>query len=336
MDWRILGAIGGLVAIVTVVFVPRRIAARNLFGDNHAARLGVENEVRRTIIQMLGGSFVLVSVFFTYETVRISQQSLALAERGQVTERFTRAIDQMGSDQIDVATGGIYALGQLARESKTEHSQVMEILVAFIHRHSSQDAFADCPGVSPTVPADVQAALTVIGERNTTFDPPGTVIDLGQLDLSGADFSRGNYDEVDFRGSCLYQAAFDGASLRGADFSTLYLTNGGAQRLAGTDLTDATFRGADAQEARFAGTVMLNVTMTEADLSEGDLSNAVFGDSGGANLGIANLRGVDLSGANLEGADLAGADLRGADLGGAIVTSRQLGHADTDESTILP
>jgi hypothetical protein len=126
VDVRILGAVGAVVAVLAIAVIPRRLAPRHLFENNHAARLGVENEIRRTIIQMLGGSFVLASVFFTYETVRIGQQTLTLTERGQITERFTRAIDQIGSGELDVATGGIYALGQIARESKTEYDPIME------------------------------------------------------------------------------------------------------------------------------------------------------------------------------------------------------------------
>ena len=38
-----------------------------------------------------------------------------LTEQGQVTDRFTKAIEQLGSDKLDVRIGGIYALERIAR-----------------------------------------------------------------------------------------------------------------------------------------------------------------------------------------------------------------------------
>ena len=40
-----------------------------------------------------------------------------LTEQGQVTDRYTKAIEQLGSDKLDVRIGGIYALERIARDS---------------------------------------------------------------------------------------------------------------------------------------------------------------------------------------------------------------------------
>jgi hypothetical protein len=334
VDLRILGAVGAVVAIVAIAVIPRRLAPKHLFEDNHASRLGVENEIRRTIIQMLGGSFVLASVFFTYETVRISQQSLTLTERGQITERFTRAIDQMGSGELDVAAGGIYALGQIARESETEYHPIMDILIAFIHRHSPLGRRCR-PGHA--ISGDVQAAIAVIGTRNRAFETPGETIDLTRVDLSSADFSGADFEGVDFRGSCLQSANFDHASLEGANFSSYRLGISGAVSVQPTILTGATFRGAHAPKAEFVAARMTSSTMSDANLEGADLSFAVLGHRGRVSTGGgADLSGADLSGANLSDATLGFVGLYGADLSGADISERQLERALIDEETILP
>ena len=61
-----------------------------------------------------------------------------LTEQGQVTDRYTKAIEQLGSDKLDVRVGGIYALERIARDSKTDHPTVMEVLAAFIREHSRE------------------------------------------------------------------------------------------------------------------------------------------------------------------------------------------------------
>ena len=53
-----------------------------------------------------------------------------------MTDRYTKAIEQLGSDKLDVRIGGIYALERVARDSARDHPTVMEVLTAFIREHS--------------------------------------------------------------------------------------------------------------------------------------------------------------------------------------------------------
>jgi hypothetical protein len=84
---------------------------------------------------MLAGSIAVAGAIFTGLSYRLNRA-------GQITERFTRAIDQLGAtDQrgkpkIDVALGGIYALERIARDSKDDHPQVVEVLTAYVREHT--------------------------------------------------------------------------------------------------------------------------------------------------------------------------------------------------------
>ena len=54
---------------------------------------------------------------FTALNFNLSRRAFELTEQGQVTDRFTRAIEQLGSDKLDVRIGRIYALERVARDS---------------------------------------------------------------------------------------------------------------------------------------------------------------------------------------------------------------------------
>jgi hypothetical protein len=41
-------------------------------------------------------------------------------------------MDQLGSKEIDVRLGGIYALERIARGSKEDHPQIVEVLTAYV------------------------------------------------------------------------------------------------------------------------------------------------------------------------------------------------------------
>jgi hypothetical protein len=57
---------------------------------------------------------------------------------GQVTDRYTRAIDQRGSKKLDVRIGGIFGLERVAHDSACDHPPVMEVLAAFVREHSRE------------------------------------------------------------------------------------------------------------------------------------------------------------------------------------------------------
>jgi hypothetical protein len=53
-----------------------------------------------------------------------------------VTDRYTKAIEQLGSGKLDVRIGGIYALERIAHDSPRDHPAVLEVLAAFVREHS--------------------------------------------------------------------------------------------------------------------------------------------------------------------------------------------------------
>jgi hypothetical protein len=91
-------------------------------------RIDLESKSRQTMAQILGGAALLVGLYFTSQTLRTTQE-------GQITDRFTKAIDQLGKDTLAIRLGGIYALERIARDSESDHWAVMEVLTAFVREH---------------------------------------------------------------------------------------------------------------------------------------------------------------------------------------------------------
>jgi hypothetical protein len=61
------------------------------------------------------------------EQLEATQRQLTMAEQGQITERFTRAVDQLGSDKLDVRLGGMYALERIARHSDVDRTMIFVV-----------------------------------------------------------------------------------------------------------------------------------------------------------------------------------------------------------------
>ena len=54
----------------------------------------------------------------------------------RITESFSKAIEQLGSDKLEVRLGGIYALERISQESPQDHWTVMENLTAFVRERT--------------------------------------------------------------------------------------------------------------------------------------------------------------------------------------------------------
>ena len=114
-----------------VLLLPRYLLSWDLAGSAVKAgdKAAAVNAIRSTLMQGLAGLAVLVGVFFTWRQVQVSRQ-------GQVTDRYTRAIDQLGRDSPELRVGAIYALERIARDSATDRLTIAEVLGTFIRVRS--------------------------------------------------------------------------------------------------------------------------------------------------------------------------------------------------------
>ena len=186
-----------------------------------------------------------------------------------MTDRYTKAIEQLGSEKLDVRIGGIYALERIARDSARDHPTVIEVLSAFIREHSHEQW--PPPGSAGVVPErsthpDIQASLTVVGRREPKrdiqiLDLPG--VNLNKANLGRARLAGANLWGVDFTGAYLNGVYLNEAFLADACFAHASLGNAHLLRanLSNTDLTKAWLPAAD---------------LTEADLTGADLTGALL------------------------------------------------------------
>jgi len=72
------------------------------------------------------------SVDATLKELAITRHQLALAERGQVSDRLGRAAEQLDADTMHGRLGGIYGMEQLMRDAPDEQPRIIEMLSAFI------------------------------------------------------------------------------------------------------------------------------------------------------------------------------------------------------------
>lgn len=277
----ILGA-ASILSILILWKIPQW-QVRGLGTLEPTARFTSENEARKTIAQIIAGVAILGGFYS-------AQRQLAVTQEGQITERYSKAIEQLGATdtlghkRLELRLGSIYALERIARDSEQDRWPIMEILTAYVRqnsprgdaRQSATEPGTKGPASPPEPEEDIQAIMTVIGRRQTERG-------FGkQLDLSGTDLRNLNLKPWVINLSTR-EVNLDSVLLSGAD-------------LEGADLSEASMR-----FTTFSGTRLKNVKFQNADLS-----GAIFAD--------ADLEGADFLGAILDSTHFFHCNLKGANM----------------------
>ncbi|MFD4863332.1 pentapeptide repeat-containing protein [Streptomyces atratus] len=246
---------------------------------------------------VVAGAGALVALVVAYRRQRVDEAGAHREATRLHTERFSQAVDKLGSDSPAVRLGGVHALAGLADDAPTQdlRQTCIDVLCAYL-----QLPFTPDPGNGPAHEEEHHrylafrkvrhTILRLIGDhyrrpRGTQRSWQGCDLDLtgvtidGSMDFSGAVFSDGtvSFNGVTFSdGSVSFSnAAFSGGTVHfgGAVFS------GGSVSFSGAVFSGEVFSGAVSfGSAVFSGGM---VSFSSAAFSGGEVSfsGAVF--SGG-------------------------------------------------------
>jgi Pentapeptide repeats (8 copies) len=275
LRWLVGGVMAVVLALVLawVLFVPAAdwLAHHDVGSAKPALLLTARDDARGRLLTLGAGLFAFGALVYT-------ARNYSLSREGQVTDRYTKAVEQLGSKEIDVRIGGIYALERIARDSAKDHPTVVEVLAAYVREHSSEqwplfpaDSQSGAAPPERTTRPDVQAALTAIGRRNPTQD--SLRLNLAGANLSGANLIGANLDGADLHGAIFERAdlSFAGLAKRTVSLplasSHVTVSVDGRVDLGHANLTDANLNYANLTEAELVGTIAKRTRFEDATLT---------------------------------------------------------------------
>jgi len=272
--------VGAICIVILLWWVPKRQTG-HLVGVTPKERFELENEARTTLAQIIGGVFVLLGVFATWYTVEISQKTLGLSQENlkvaqqtlnvtqetQFTDRFTKAINQIGDKQLDVRLGGIYALERLGNESPEDRPAIVEVLTAYVRSHApitSETGHRDCQDDSSfrVDTRNGKKTLRALDRPARTLWPPRDVANI--LEILGKGVITDKI-EIGLNNTDLECAFLEDYHLENANMQHAHLENAWLVR---THLDGAFLMGSVATNGLFAG-----ATFRDADVSGAHLEH---------------------------------------------------------------
>jgi hypothetical protein len=249
-------AVAVLVAAAFVALLWRGapwLDAARLRGLTPVQRESAIDAIRGRLLQLGAGLVIAGGLIYTGLTFRLNRE-------GHVTDRYTKAIDQLGSEHLDVRLGAIYALERIMIDSDRDHPTIVEVLAAYIREHAALVAnpgakIATDDGRTPTPaeysaevwapPAtDIQAALTVLGRR-----PRGRA-ERGRLSLQATRLVKADLSHAQLTRAILVHANLGQANLIGAKLRAAWMR--------GAELRDALLTYADLSFAQLENATLTN------------------------------------------------------------------------------
>ncbi len=265
----ILAAIAGGALLLWIV--PLLLTAGADGSLTAAERLKARNDVRTPLVAFALAVGATGTLWFTYRSHLLSRDQ-------HTTERYTRAIDQLGHTAPEVRAGAIYALERIATDSPDDLRPIVYVLGAFLRQKRSSPS-ADCD-------EDIYAALRVAtrlvcslrGVNGEGSLPAGFHLDLRRVHLEGARLNGFDLRDARLCSSHLDHADLTRAKLDGADISSASLDHAdlSGARLSGANLSSASLRGTTLAGVELRGTNLRGVDLRSArDLSSEQLEAAV-------------------------------------------------------------
>ncbi|MBK3544857.1 pentapeptide repeat-containing protein [Streptomyces sp. MBT60] len=255
---------------------------------------------------VVAGAGALVALVVAYRRQRVDEAGAHREATRLHTERFSQAVDKLGSDSPAVRLGGVHALAGLADDAPDDslRQTCIDVLCAYLQLPYTPD-----PGTDPAHQGEHHRYLALRKVRHTILriigdhyrrprgthrswqgcdlDLTGIIID-GDVSLDGATFSGGN---VSFNGATFSggNVSFNGATFSGgvvsfddATFSGSYVSLARARFSGGiVSFHGATFSGSDVYlpSTTFSGGI---VSFDSAAFSGGNVSLASATFSGSA------------------------------------------------------
>jgi hypothetical protein len=220
--------LGGTLLVPHLLYPP--LSATDLHGvASEQARVQLQqaqsqlaNGARSVALQGLAGLVVVAGTAATWWQLQISRE-------GQITDRFTKAVDQVGSSNVDVRIGGLYALERIARNSAADRNAIQFLLGAFVRTHMPWPVGAPGGPQHPTPVVDEQLPwmrvrlpisrrpMGVLGRLPPSRDE--TVISLSRVDLRSIALRDARLSGSRFRYANLARSVLGGVWLEGSDLT---------------------------------------------------------------------------------------------------------------------
>ena len=190
-------------------------------------------DVIKTTLTVLAFVGALLAGLYAYRKQRLAEGDATRADAQQFADRYTKALDQLGSEQAAIRLGGVYAMARLADDWKAQRQTCIDVLCAYLRMpYQPVGTPEHRPGEDEVRKTLVRGIAVHLREGSTNISWSSK-----DLDFTGAYLENAPFDEAKFSGTVRFDGVTfsDAARFERATFSGVTWFSGA------TFLSDARF-----------------------------------------------------------------------------------------------
>ncbi len=147
-------AIGGIAVAIVLCVGVFLAPSWNVLVDERLtgpAKAATEDKVRTLALGIVTVIGAAIAGALAWGRLDLSRQENRRGDSLLATDRYTRAIEQLGSANSAVRLGALYALEALAHDSPGDRAAIAEVICAYVRHHSAREE-----SENPPLPAEEQ------------------------------------------------------------------------------------------------------------------------------------------------------------------------------------
>ncbi len=292
----------------------------------------IDTEMKITITSVVSGVIAIIGLYLFYQRLKKQDKQIALQQKQIVLqieqrtdERFTTAVNLLGSNETSARTGAIYSLYHLALEEEKYRKEVAQILCSHVRSKTNEQEYQKNHKDRPSNEIQTTIDLLVRNKNGNTgiychdfaqnekFPKANfayaylvkTIFRTAQC--KGAIFTQAQCQEADFTEAQCQRANFMNAQCQGADFklaqcqgANFFIAQCQGAIFIETQCQGADFKYAQCQGAHFDQAQCQEVSFTQAQCQG---ANFIEAQCQGADFKHGRMRRAVFSRAQCQGAD---------------------------------
>jgi uncharacterized protein YjbI with pentapeptide repeats len=248
-------------SLLIVWFLPK-YQLKKSNSDNIAKETSIdlENKLRQTTSQILGGLLLLSGAYLSYTS------NLDLKFK-QNTETLSNSLKQLNDTSMVMKLGSIYTLNKLASNSIEDRKIIGDIFVNYITDYDDKELAKK--------KNDVELILNLLA--NQQFDKSKIMVYnkvFKHLNLNNLDLSHTLFENCIFDSCQMTSIKFSYAILINTRFTTCKITSG---IFDSSNIQAGSFVSCSMEHCSFNNSILLSTQFVDSRLQESDFSNALYG-----------------------------------------------------------
>lgn len=251
----------------------------------------------------------------------VASRQIEIATESQINDRFTRAMEQLGSENLTIRIGGVHALGKIAEDSPRDAQTIIDILCTFVRDQTRNDEYKKsrkgANGVFLLPRADIQDAITVLGRGQfSLFHKNLERAYLPKVKMINADFSNTSFSNTVLHSTHIFNSKFENCTF----FKTQMIKS---------KIEDVLF-----QNTNFVSSDMSDSVITSSTIEKTNMDNVILS---GVNFSKTKFVDFVIVRSDVESIGFYDSEMKGGDLRGVVnLTVGQLYDITMDKNTQLP